>query len=59
MYTEHEDIEINRCVRMVTGVGCISAWEATSLFYQHYAKGSRGVTHVKNIEELPERIRGR
>lgn len=54
-HTEHENIEISRCVRMVTGVGCVSAWEASSLFYQQFGKTA---SHQDNFEEISDRIRG-
>ena len=40
LLTEHEDIELGRCVRRVTKVQCATAWSARRLFFQNYNKGT-------------------
>nr|XP_039265196.1 chondroitin sulfate synthase 1-like [Styela clava] len=54
MFTEHEDIELGRCVRKITGTSCTESWETINLFYQNY--GGLG-SYDANIKEMSERKR--
>jgi len=52
LITEHEDIEIGRCINKLTGVQCTLAWEVRNYFYQNYQDGtySRRITTIsKNL----------
>ena len=34
--TEHEDLELGRCIQEKLGISCIRAYEANRLFKQNY-----------------------
>lgn len=55
MYTEHEDIELGRCVKRISGIQCTLSWETTNVFYQNYDGTG---TYQANIHEISERKRG-
>ncbi|XP_039270882.2 chondroitin sulfate synthase 1-like [Styela clava] len=38
MYTNHEDVEISRCVSKYADVKCVWSYEMRELFYEHYSK---------------------
>jgi len=50
LLTEHEDIELGRCVAKVADVKCTMAWETRDLFYQNYDDGinSRNIRSISN-----------
>ena len=40
LLTEHEDIEVGRCVKRTTNVECVMAWNARDAFFQNYVDGT-------------------
>ena len=52
LVTEHEDIELGRCVQNVTGVRCTMAWEAKELFFQNFETGinSKNILNPKESD---------
>ena len=49
LYTEHEDVELGRCVHRSTGANCTTSWETSEVFHQEF-KTSKG--HMTNFEDL-------
>ncbi|VDI71899.1 chondroitin sulfate synthase [Mytilus galloprovincialis] len=51
LLTTHEDVEVGRCVRRITGLSCTWAFEMQSLFYHIYKeeKGSFKTTLTEKI----------
>ena len=54
LLTEHEDVELGRCVQSTTGVKCTTAWDSNTLFYQNFKYG----TYANNIEKPIEKDLG-
>jgi len=48
IYTEHEDIEIGRCIHELSGVSCTLSWDVRHYFYQNY----QGGTYARNMKTL-------
>jgi len=51
LLTEHEDIELGRCVQRATKVQCATAWSARRVFFQNYDKGSYANNIINPSEE--------
>ena len=51
LLTEHEDIELGRCVQRATKVQCATAWSARRVFFQNYDKGSYASNIINPSEE--------
>ena len=47
LFTEHEDIELGRCVTRSSGVKCTMSWEFRRIFFQNFKDG----TYAHNIEK--------
>ena len=47
LVTAHEDIELGRCVRKMTGVKCTMSWESMELFYQYF-ENRTSAHNIKN-----------
>lgn len=47
MYTNHEDVEISRCVSRYANVQCVWSYEMKELFYEHYTQ-RRGYIDTSN-----------
>ena len=60
LMTNHEDVELGRCVYKSIGVTCTNSWEATKLFWQNF-KRAEDITHLdvgyfSNIVEAPKEV---
>ena len=47
LFTEHEDIELGRCVIRSSGVKCTRSWEFREIFFQNFKPG----INPKNIDK--------
>lgn len=46
LFTQHEDVEVGRCVQKTTGSKCTTSWETAEIFYQDF-KTETG--YIKNL----------
>ncbi|CDW56591.1 chondroitin sulfate synthase 1 [Trichuris trichiura] len=53
--SNHEDVELNRCVQRFAGVKCTWSYEMQSLFYNNYS-GSQAFTGDFNVPEVQHAI---
>ena len=51
LLTEHEDIELGRCVSKMSGVKCTTSWETRKLFYQNFKNGTYAHNILDPVEE--------
>lgn len=60
LLTEHEDVELGRCVHTKVHIGCTNAWEAHKLFWQNFKKAdqitSKDLGYFKNIVDLEPEV---
>ncbi|XP_076803814.1 chondroitin sulfate synthase 1-like isoform X1 [Clavelina lepadiformis] len=55
LLTEHEDIELGRCVQKTTGIKCTDSWETRRLFFQNYQDGTYGSNiHLVTPKQIDE-----
>ena len=47
LLTEHEDVEIGRCVQKMTGVQCTTSWETAEIFYQDFKTDTGYLKHLE------------
>ena len=60
LMTEHEDVELGRCVHMAVGIGCTNSWEANQYFYQNFKRpediGEDGIGYLRNIDKVEPKV---
>ena len=54
--TIHDDVEIGRCVYLVSGTRCTMSYESMRFFYQNY---NNGVTYSPNIVNISTKTIGK